>query len=110
MTKDIALRIPAKRNANVLFIDGRLAAEDLQIITIRTMEDVEKYRKVYLFSEEEKDVTICSYKQTTYSAMIIAGLMANILVNVVYNNKFGNIRRVPFFLEMECPVLNLKLE
>ena len=93
-----------------IFIDGRLAAENFQILTVQTEEDIKKYQKEYLFLDEEADVTICSYKQTTYSAMMIAGYMGNILVNSVYNHTFGPLRTVPFFMEVECPILNIKFE
>lgn len=95
---------------NSAFIDGRLAAEDFQILTIRTKKDIEKYQEEFLFSDAETDATVCSYKQTTYSAMMIAGMMTNIFVNIIFNKHNGELRRVPFFLEMECSILNLKLE
>lgn len=83
-----------------LFIDGRLAAEELQVLAITGDNDwaINKYSTKYLFSDSEADATICSYKQTTYMANLIGSIIVNIFVNFVANEVEGwNNRDVPFF-------------
>ena len=67
----------ATRNFNAedcLFIDGRLAAEEFQIFCIRGDDkyNIKRYQEEFLFTDDEADVTLCSYKQTTFCANMIA--------------------------------------
>ena len=105
------LRQEENDNAPFLLMDGRLSAEEFQIFTMQSFEDIEKYQNSYLFEDVDADSVICSYKQTTYSAMMIAGLMTNLFVNYIYNMYVakGPIRRLPFLTEVECPSLTFKL-
>ena len=95
-----------------LFIDGRLAAESFQVFCIRGDDEYSKsrYAEKYLFSDEEADETICSYKQTTYMANMIAGVMVNLFTNFVANSIVKNIRDLPFFTEYEGDSLTLKIK
>lgn len=94
-----------------LFIDGRLAAESLQIFAIvgDAQWDMEKYEREYLFDDSQADETVCSYKQTAFVANIIAGMMANILVNHCAN-LCGGCRTIPFYTQYEADQMYLKLE
>ena len=96
-----------------LFIDGRLAAEEYQIFAI-DREDTERiklYQEEWLFSDEEAEETLCSYKQTSFVAMNIASTMINILVNYVYNLSVqAPIRSVPFKTEFEGSLLDLNVK
>lgn len=96
-----------------LFIDGRLAAEEYQIFAI-DREDTERiklYQEEWLFSDEEAEETLCSYKQTSFVAMNIASTMINILVNYIYNLSVkAPIRSVPFKTEFEGSLLGLNVE
>ena len=99
--------------SNCLFIDGRLSAEYLQVYAI-TGDDVEsllKYNHTALFSDDEADETICSYKQTTYMANMIGSIIVNIFTNFVANQVAGApIREVPYFTSYDGNSMQLKLE
>ena len=96
-------------NSHSILLDGRLAAEEFQIFAITPDENImEIYEKEWLFPDEEGDTTVCSYKQTTFSAMMIGALIANILVNHIYNSVTNTkLRLVPFFSEYEATSMRL---
>lgn len=82
-----------------LYIDGRLSAEELQVFCLRG-DDIlnqEIYRKQYLFSHEEADETVCSYKQTSFMANMIAGIIVNLFTNFAANEVVEGLRDLPFF-------------
>lgn len=93
MSKDDAGKVKC------LFIDGRLSAEEFQIFCIKgnDAKAMEIYEKEWLFDDKEADETICSYKQTTFCANMIASYMVNCFVNFIAN-QCGLIidRDVPF--------------
>lgn len=83
-----------------LFIDGRLNAEEFQVLCIQGNDDynIKKYKEEWLFDDDSiEEPTICSYKQTSYTAFMIASIMVNLLVNFI-SNKSSNlaIRDLPF--------------
>lgn len=83
-----------------IFIDGRLAAEELQVFCLRGDDKyfIKKYAEEYLFSDEEAEPTVCSYKQTSFMSNMIAGIINNLFVNYI-----TNLCDVP--LERELPFL-----
>lgn len=84
---------------NCLFIDGRLAAEEFQVLCIRGDDsyNMKVYLEKYLFSDSEAEATVCSYKQTTYMANMIASVMVNLFTNFAANQVIDNLRSLPFF-------------
>lgn len=92
-----------------LFMDGRLNAEQLQILTIRgdQKELIEEYEEDYLFADSEVGEQDCTFKQTTHNAAMIASLMTSFLVNWSYNINVSPVRKVPFFYEF-IPPLNMR--
>lgn len=88
----------------VVFIDGRLLAEELKIFTV-TRKNIDEYEK-YLWDDSEIEDLPCSFKATSHCSAIIAGIMVsiynNFLTNVVYKT---NVREVPFLTEVELPTL-----
>lgn len=99
--------------AKYLFIDGRLAAETLQVFCF-TGEDeyyMQQYEEHWLFDDSEAESTVCSYKQTSYCANLIASLMTNLFVNWCTNqcNPLVN-RALPFMLEYTAEQMYLKVE
>jgi sulfur carrier protein ThiS adenylyltransferase len=78
---------PEEERKNCLFIDGRLAAEEFQVLCINGDDEynINRYSNEYLFSDAEADETICSYKQTTFCANMIASYMVNLFVNFCAN-------------------------
>lgn len=96
-----------------LFIDGRLAAEEFQILCIKGNDKyaIDKYEKEFLFKDSEAEETICSYKQTAFCANMIASFMVNLLVNFITNLCNPIIERdLPFFTSYNAELMYLKTE
>lgn len=99
--------------ANCLYIDGRLAAEELQVLCIKGDDEfnINRYEKEFLFSDTEADVTVCSYKQTTFMANMIASVMVNLFVNFVANQCEPLIDRdLPFYTTYSAETMYYKTE
>lgn len=96
-----------------LFIDGRLAAEEFQVLSIQGDDEraMAAYEDKWLFSDAEAEETICSYKQTTFMANMIASVMVNVFVNFIAN-QCGLIidRDVPFFISYDASTMFTKVE
>ena len=96
-----------------LFIDGRMNAEEFQIFSITGDDDynMKRYEEEFLFSDAEVAPAVCSYKQTTYCASMIASFMINSLVNFLSNQNLENMpRQVPFYINYDAQLMHLKLE
>lgn len=96
-----------------LFIDGRLAAEEFQVLSIQGDDEraMAEYEDKWLFSDAEAEETICSYKQTTFIANMIASVMVNVFVNFVANQCEPIIDRdVPFFISYDASTMFTKVE
>lgn len=99
-----------------LYIDGRMNAEEFQIICLSSLSEdkyrFEKYEKEYLFDDKEAEHTICSFKQTSFVSQIIGGMITNLFVNFWYNaDNFKNEnfvpRSVPFITEYSADLMIL---
>lgn len=101
---------PEEERKHCLFIDGRLAAEELQVLCIRGDDDytIHKYSTDFLFSDEEADETQCSYKQTTYMANMIGSIMVNLFTNFVANEIVEGLRDLPFFTSYSADSMMFK--
>ena len=66
--KSHVLNKPESDRSDCLFIDGRLAAEEFQVLCIKGDDtyNINRYETEYLFSDRDADETICSYKKTTF--------------------------------------------
>lgn len=96
---------------NCLYIDGRLSAESYQIFAIRGDDHraIEEYKTKWLFDDSEAEETICSYKQTSFMAAMIASTMVNLYVNHMANLCDPIIPRdVPFFTEYTAETMFTK--
>lgn len=83
-----------------LFIDGRLAAEEFQVycLTGDNVAAMVEYEHRALFSDEDADNTICSYKQTSFVANMIGSVITNLVVNFIANKVAGApIRELPYY-------------
>lgn len=102
---------PAEERANCLYIDGRLAAEEFQILCIKGDDgfNINRYANEFLFSDSEADETVCSYKQTTFCANMIASYMVNLFVNFCANQA-GGYRDLPFLTTYNAETIYLKTE
>lgn len=92
--------------SDAIFIDGRLQAEHMQILCIRGNDEEakEKFRKDYLFSNEEVEDAPCTLRQTTHAAAMIAAHMVGFFTNHIANVKTGDdVREVPFYWEYFIP-------
>lgn len=70
---------------------------------------MKKYEEEYLFSDEEADPTICSYKQTTYMSNMIGSIMVNLLSNHAANLCDPLIPRdLPFLTTYSAELMLLK--
>ena len=104
---------PEEERKNCLFIDGRLAAEEFQVLCIAgdDIYNINRYDNEFLFSDAEADVTICSYKQTTFCANMIASYMVNLFVNFCANQCEPLIDRdLPFLTTYNAETMYLKTE
>lgn len=104
---------PEEERKNCLFIDGRLDAEMFQILCIRGDDNynISRYNNEFLFSDAEADETICSYKQTTFCANMIASYMVNLFVNFCANQCEPLIDRdLPFLTTYNAETMYLKTE
>ena len=104
---------PEEERKNCLFIDGRLAAEEFQVLCIKGNDEynINRYSNEYLFSDAEADETICSYKQTTFCANMIASYMVNLFVNFCANQCEPLIDRdLPFLTTYNAETMYLKTE
>ena len=104
---------PEEEKKNCLFIDGRLAAEEFQVLCIKGDDEynINRYSNEYLFSDAEADETICSYKQTTFCANMIASYMVNLFVNFCANQCEPLIDRdLPFLTTYNAETMYLKTE
>lgn len=101
-----------EEKAKCLFIDGRLAAEEFQVLSIQGNDNraMAEYEVMWLFSDAEAEETICSYKQTTFMANMIASVMVNVFVNFIAN-QCGPIidRDVPFFISYDAGTMFTKV-
>lgn len=104
--------LPREERKQCLFIDGRLAAESLQVFCITGDDDYSrnKYWEDYLFSDDEADETVCSYKQTSFMAMMIGAIMVNLFVNFCANECDPLVPRdLPFFTEYTAETMHFKV-
>lgn len=95
-----------------LFIDGRLAAEELQVLSIQGNDEraIKEYEERWLFDDSEAEETVCSYKQTSFMADMIASIIVNVLVNFVANLCKPIIDRdVPFFISYDASTMFTKM-
>ena len=96
-----------------LFIDGRLAAEEFQVLSIQGNDEraIKEYEEKWLFRDAEAEETICSYKQTTFMANMIASVMINVFVNFIANQCNPIIDRdVPFLISYNASTMFTKIE
>ena len=104
---------PKEERKNCLFIDGRLAAEEFQVLCIKGNDgyNINRYRNNFLFSDAEADETVCSYKQTTFCANMIASCMVNLFVNFCANQCNPIIDRdLPFLTTYNAETMYFKTE
>lgn len=96
-----------------LFIDGRLAAEEFQVLCLTGDNQfaIDKYESSWLFDDSEAEATVCSYKQTAFAATMIGSVIANLFVNFCANLCNPLIERdVPFLTRYDATTMFFKAE
>lgn len=103
-------RLPEEERGECLFIDGRLAAEELQVFCIKGDDtDGERRYEPYLFLDSQAAPTVCSYKQTTFMANMIGSIIVNLFINFVANQCNPLIDRdLPFYTEYNAETMYFK--
>lgn len=105
----LSLNDSAKKEA--ILIDGRLTMEMLEIFAVRYScpKDMIRYEEDHLFSDEEAEILDCTTKQSTFSAMTIAGMITGVLCNHLTNIKLNDdFREVPFYQRLYYPLMDLR--
>lgn len=101
------LSLPEESRKGCFFQDGRLLAEQLQVFNIRGDDTaaMEKYEKEYLFDDSAVADAVCTFKQTSHGAAMIASHMVGFLTNHI-SNVYGPVayRQVPFFYQYLIPL------
>lgn len=97
--------------AECLFIDGRLSFDTIHIFCITGDDDyhIKDYKNNHLFSDLEADNTVCSLKQTTFMANMIASYMVNAFINFCANEIDSFITSMPYFIEYNSDLMQLKV-
>lgn len=109
-------KTPWVRDTPVLLLDARLSAETWQVLCITSdnKKAQEEYESKWLFSDEEADEGVCSYKQTAFAAQMCASFVTNLYVNFCTNNikeKDDPTRRfLPFMTEYDASQMILRFQ
>lgn len=99
-----------------LLIDARLSAEKWQIFCIQGNDEAaqKEYEDKWLFSDDEADSDICSYKQTAFAAQMCASFVTNLYVNFCTNlmkdDEDPSRRYLPFFTEYDASQMILRFK
>lgn len=97
-----------------LYIDGRLAAEYFQVFCLTKQDFYHQkvYEQEWLFKSKDTDPTICSYKQTAFTAAMIGSIINNLVVNYTVNRFTEPIipRDLPFLTSYDASLMYLKTE
>ena len=104
---------PEEERKDCLFIDGRLAAEEFQVLCIRgdDQSNIKRYVEEFLFNDIDAEETICSYKQTSFMANMIASVMVNLFTNFVANQCEPLVDRyLPFFTSYSAELMYFTTE
>lgn len=107
------MNLPEEERGKCLFIDGRLAAEEFQVFCIKGSDSylMQKYENEWLFDDNEAEATLCSYKQTSFCANMIASVMVNLFVNFIANQCDPLIEReLPFYTNYDAERMYFKTE
>lgn len=80
-------RLPEEKKGQCLFIDGRLNAEEFQVLCVTgdNQYAINNYSNNWLFDDSDVEEAVCSYKQTSYMANMIGSVMTNLFVNFCAN-------------------------
>lgn len=106
-------RLPEEKKSQCLFIDGRLNAEEFQVLCITGDNNyaIRNYKDNWLFDDSDVEEAVCSYKQTSYMANMIGSVMTNLFVNFCANMCDPVMPRdVPFLTRYDGTTMFFKTE
>lgn len=98
---------------HALFIDARMSAEQYQIFSFDNQDKnaIKRYEKEWLFDQRESEAITCSFKQTSYCAGMIGGMIINVLINHISNwHTPVPMRNAPFMTAFDANTLLLKTQ
>ncbi len=110
------MEVPPDDITTRILIDARLSAETWQVfcITSDNKKAQEEYESKWLFSDEEADEGVCSYKQTAFAAQMCASFVTNLYVNFCTNSIKGKDdptrRFLPFMTEYDASQMILRFQ
>lgn len=90
-------------NSKVLFVDGRMLAEDGQVFAmVKSMKDRNVvYEHTQLFDDSEVPDQPCSAKATSHCGALVASLMMSVITNHITNRAMdASVREVPYKQEV----------
>ena len=105
--------LPEEDRSKCLFIDGRLNAEEFQVLCITgdNQYAIDNYSNNWLFNDSDVEEAVCSYKQTSYMANMIGSVMTNLFVNFCANMCDPIMPRdVPFLTRYDGTTMFFKTE
>ena len=105
-------KAPEERSKCIL-IDGRLLMEEFQVFALTgdSEENMRIYDDRFLFLDSEMVEPLCSQKQTSHMAAMIASVMVGILTNFLAPCKEWEFpRKVPFLTEFDMPSMMFKTQ
>lgn len=112
----ISVEYAIEVNKSRLLIDARLSAEKWQIfcLTGDNKKAQEEYENKWLFTDEEADSDVCSYKQTAYAAQMCASYVTNLYINFCANLSKAEDdptrRYLPFMTEYDASQMILRFK
>lgn len=107
------ISLPEDKRRECLFIDGRLNAEEFQVLCITgdNTYAINNYKENWLFDDSEVEEAVCSYKQTSYMANMIGSVMTNLFVNFCANMCDPVMPRdIPFLTRYDGTTMFFKTE
>ena len=99
------------RNNVRIIIDGRLGFNEFQVFFVDLEDEEAKkaYEERWLFSDEEMEETVCTMKQTSFMANMIASVMVNLFINYCASlNEPEGISALPFMTAYDAMTMNFK--
>ena len=106
-------KVSEEEKAKCLFIDGRLNAEEFQVLCITGNNPyaMQRYESDWLFDDSQVEEAVCSYKQTTYMANMIGSIMVNLFTNFCANMCNPLVERdIPFISRYDGATMFFKTE
>lgn len=100
----------------VVLIDARLSAETWQVFCVTSTDKKaqEEYESKWLFTDEEADEGVCTYKQTAFAAQMCASFVTNLYINFCTNcikkQDDPTKRFLPFMTEYDATQMILRFQ